>query len=452
MYQQGKDQNQYIYTDLYGVPMNPQPITTNKPNQHQRQTMPLPKYAVKTEMLNHPNNYNINTGYDNKKLHKSTNLAYDNQYLGEEFVDETYVIDPNTGKKIIIESKNNTMVRAKNNPKHIAQNETYTIDPKTGQKIQLPNMIFETNNNPNTNTYIYHDLTSSIDPTLESMQRKRKSQEIAYKEGEKYNINATVSPQQGYGKGTNINNDMNSLDPKKSVSLLSVSKLANIPYREYPAAEFSKEPFLNIAGYGYNSYNGKVKSFNEDRVKAIVNYHLKKNVPNVNISYFGIFDGHSGNKCSDFLKEHLDEFLFNSRYFPLYPHIAIKESFQKAEQTFKNSAYDSKNNILLDKSGSCALVMLIINDILYAINLGDSRALYSYDTGKYIYQITRDHKPNDEVERTRIEKAGGKVFYANKVTRNGREIELKEEDFGKGFTFPYRISPGKIAVSLLYNI
>ena len=113
--------------------------------------------------------------------------------------------------------------------------------------------------------------------------------------------------------------------------------------------------------------------------------------------------------------------------------------------------YDVNSNILLDKSGSCALVMLIINDVLFAINLGDSRALYSYDNGKFLYQITRDHKPNDEVERKRIENAGGKVFYANTIHRNGKEIELKEEQFGKGFTFPYRILPGKIAVSILYN-
>ena len=44
------------------------------------------------------------------------------------------------------------------------------------------------------------------------------------------------------------------------------------------------------------------------------------------------------------------------------------------------------------------------------------------------------------------------VFYANTVTRNGKEITLKEEDFGKGFSFPYRISPGKIAVSLIIII
>ena len=114
-------------------------------------------------------------------------------------------------------------------------------------------------------------------------------------------------------------------------------------------------------------------------------------------------------------------------------------------------AYDPNNNIMLDKSGSCALVMLIINNLLFSINLGDSRALYSYNTGKYLLQITRDHKPNDEIEKKRIENAGGQIYYANTVKRNGKEIKLNEEDFGKGFSFPYRILPGKIAVSLFYN-
>ena len=152
------------------------------------------------------------------------------------------------------------------------------------------------------------------------------------------------------------------------------------------------------------------------------------------------------------MKEYLDGYLFNSPYFPTNLPKAISESFRKAEENFRAMVYDPKSNILLDKSGSCALVMLILNNYLYAINLGDSRALYSYDSGKYIYQITRDHKPNDEIEKRRIEKVGGKIFYANKITRNGREIELKEEDFGKNFTFPYRILPGKIAVNINYII
>ena len=41
------------------------------------------------------------------------------------------------------------------------------------------------------------------------------------------------------------------------------------------------------------------------------------------------------------------------------------------------------------------------------------------------------------------------LIYAGHTTQmeESKEIELKEENFGKGFTFPYRIKPGGLAVS-----
>ena len=166
------------------------------------------------------------------------------------------------------------------------------------------------------------------------------------------------------------------------------------------------------------------------------------------ISYYGVFDGHSGTAYSAFLRGKLDSFLFNSRYFPGYPIQAVQEAFSIAEQEFMNQAIDINRNALVDKSGSCALVALIINDILYAINLGDSRALFSTGSGANLYQITRDHKPNDSIERRRIEKSGAKVYYANKINIEGKEVTLKESDYGEGFKFPYRIMPGGISVSI----
>lgn len=61
----------------------------------------------------------------------------------------------------------------------------------------------------------------------------------------------------------------------------------------------------------------------------------------------------------------------------------------------------------MDKSGSCALVVLIVEDMCYVANVGDSRALLSGEGGKRIYPISRDHKPTDEGERKRIITAGG---------------------------------------------
>ena len=125
---------------------------------------------------------------------------------------------------------------------------------------------------------------------------------------------------------------------------------------------------------------------------------------------------------------------------------SVRETFETAENNFRQQAV--QNGKLVDKSGSCALISLIVNNMLYAINLGDSRALYSRDGGKEYYQITRDHKPNDPKERARIENAGGQVYYANKTVINGVEVTLKEEQFGPGFKFPYRFAPSGLSVSL----
>ena len=108
-----------------------------------------------------------------------------------------------------------------------------------------------------------------------------------------------------------------------------------------------------------------------------------------------------------------------------------------------------KNSNIVDKSGSCACVILIINDTLYAINLGDSRALLSSNNGQTLSQITRDHKPDDPIERERIENAGANIYYANKIMVDGNPVVLKESDYGEGFTFPYRINPGGMCVSFI---
>ena len=431
----------------YGVPVTPQQMI----NQNQRNAL---KYSVhQPQLIQNPQTptillQNPNTFNNNFRLSGNIKGSYNpifqpnalNQMYENQIVEGAYAIDPKTGQKIIVQAKpspkaNNQMnnqVNPYNNPYAVKQN----ILP---QKIP--------SNNIADNGHI--DLALTIDPSL---AQRPKSHEIGYtppSAGQNpliENINQTIFEP----NGNEQNNDFNKLDPKKSATLMTVSSLANLPYEQYPNVEFSKEPFMNISGYGFNSYNGKVKKYNEDRIKVIPQYHKIYHNRKLNISYFSIFDGHSGNKCSDFLRENLDKYLFNSPYFPGDIMKAIKETFNKAEETFKSMAYDPKTNILKDKSGSCALITLIIEKYLYAINLGDSRALYSYDSGKYLYQITRDHKPNDEIEKKRIESAGGKVFYANKIVRNGREIELKEEAFGKGFSFPYRIAPGKIAVRLIF--
>lgn len=55
-----------------------------------------------------------------------------------------------------------------------------------------------------------------------------------------------------------------------------------------------------------------------------------------------------------------------------------------------------------ERSGTCATVVLIVNDMIYVSNVGDSRAIMSIDCGSQIAMLSRDHKPDDEMEKHRI--------------------------------------------------
>ena len=65
---------------------------------------------------------------------------------------------------------------------------------------------------------------------------------------------------------------------------------------------------------------------------------------------------------------------------------------------------------MIEKSGSCAIAALIIEEYCYVANLGDSRAIVSKHRGKVIQAITLDHKPSMEAEQQRIIAKGGKIY------------------------------------------
>lgn len=60
-----------------------------------------------------------------------------------------------------------------------------------------------------------------------------------------------------------------------------------------------------------------------------------------------------------------------------------------------------------EDSGTTACVVLIRGNTLYVANAGDSRAVLCRNG--VAVDLSHDHKPEDEIERTRIERAGGKV-------------------------------------------
>ena len=128
-------------------------------------------------------------------------------------------------------------------------------------------------------------------------------------------------------------------------------------------------------------------------------------------AFFGVFDGHGGYSCADFLRDNLHQFIIRDAEFPDNPRQAIINGFRNAESYFIDAVekYSNGNVNMLDKSGSCAItslfvgksfiiVMCNLDDVCYIANVGDSRALMSADGGNYIVELSRDHKPNDEEE------------------------------------------------------
>ena len=218
-------------------------------------------------------------------------------------------------------------------------------------------------------------------------------------------------------------------------------------YFNYEPSKTSKKKMGIIKSYAVNTYQGIIRNYNEDRVSIMVNMnkprgYYKKYWPRV--SFFGIYDGHGGETCPEFLRDNLHDYIIhNNEYFPENIPEAIKLAFNKAEKNFiENYALDKKKE-LKDKSGSCAVVILIVDNKIYIANVGDSRCLLSMENGKKYIEVTKDHKPNLPEEMERIVKYGGKVYRTETLIRKVSNAKL----IGKKIIGPFRVSPGGLSVS-----
>lgn len=192
--------------------------------------------------------------------------------------------------------------------------------------------------------------------------------------------------------------------------------------------------------YSVNTINGLLRDYNEDRVSILTNIKKKcgwKDSDWPKMSYFGIFDGHGGDKCSDYLKLNLHANIYNSVYFPMDMKKAIIEGCKKTELDFLNLAKKKK-----EKSGSCGIIIYIIKKTVYAGNIGDSRLIVSEKKGKKMKQITIDHKPFKE--KARIIKHGGVVKRHESYSMVRSTSKAKKKKSKKK---PYRLYPGGLSVS-----
>ena len=218
-------------------------------------------------------------------------------------------------------------------------------------------------------------------------------------------------------------------------------------FHDYEQSKTSKKKMGFIKSYAVNTYQGIIRNYNEDRVSIIVNMnkprgYYKKIWPRV--SFFGIFDGHGGETCSEYLRDNLHNLLcHNNEFFPENIPEALKLAFEKADKNFLENYSLNKKKEMIDKSGSCAVILVLVDNKIYIANAGDSRCLLSLNGCKKFIEVTKDHKPNSSDEKKRIELFGGKIYQTETLIKKS----INPEIIGKKLVGPYRVSPGGLSVS-----
>ena len=161
--------------------------------------------------------------------------------------------------------------------------------------------------------------------------------------------------------------------------------------------------------YGSATREGSAHD-NEDRFFVIDDLSATENAPPVSftetVAYAAVFDGHGGERCSDYLSKALHrKIILNDKYddFVKSSETALLESFKEAEDEFCEMAERQS-----ETSGSCAVACLVNGLDVFVAHCGDCRAVVR-TSDKKVNELTIDHRPGLPSEKARIRAAGGTI-------------------------------------------
>ena len=103
-----------------------------------------------------------------------------------------------------------------------------------------------------------------------------------------------------------------------------------------------------IKSYAANTNQGIIRDYNEDRVSIILNILKPKSKQHLTVEwpqicFFGVFDGHGGAACADYLRDNLHNFVVQNENFPQFPQEAIISGFKECERNFLNLVESAQN-------------------------------------------------------------------------------------------------------------
>jgi len=177
--------------------------------------------------------------------------------------------------------------------------------------------------------------------------------------------------------------------------------------------------------------NGKQKKNNQDALSIISNFADTKNQ-----WFFAVCDGHGlyGHEISNYIQKMLPMFIshyitanrilhtvrnkINITYEDTHK---IKKAIQDGFYRVNSELFHPDRGFNITYSGSTTVSIVIRGNWLVCSNVGDSRAVLGRKSGNtwQAVAISRDQKPDNPVERQRIEARGGRVeaFKGKRVFR-----------------------------------
>ncbi|GMM28436.1 type 2C protein phosphatase [Martiniozyma asiatica (nom. inval.)] len=140
----------------------------------------------------------------------------------------------------------------------------------------------------------------------------------------------------------------------------------------------------------------------EDSHSTVLNL-LEDNKAANQIAFFGVYDGHGGEKVALFTGENLPTVLKKTEAFQQENYgQALKDAFLAMDVEITED-----EALQRDPSGCAATSVIITKDAIYCGNAGDSRTILSING--VCKPLSFDHKPTNEGEKTRIVNSGGFV-------------------------------------------
>jgi len=160
--------------------------------------------------------------------------------------------------------------------------------------------------------------------------------------------------------------------------------------------------------YGLSSMQGWRSHMEDDHVQLLT---LSPELSH--LSLFGIYDGHGGEMVAHYVANHFPEHLLRTK--KLTADQSKIEAQAKAAFEQALMSIDAEIRALpdietgKDQSGSTAVMTLLSPTHVICSNTGDSRAVLS--RGGEAVALSDDHKPDNAVEKERVQAAGGEVKF-----------------------------------------